>query len=317
LAQPFKKPFLIYNPVAGHTHPQNLLQAFQHACQQHGWDAMLHETSKDENLLPVVENAIRQGCDLIIAAGGDGTVSMVASALVKENIPLAIIPSGTGNLLARQLKLPLNYQKAFAYIAKATEHLFLDAMQINHHSYILNVSVGLTSTMIAQTTREEKRKFGILAYVWNAFRLFIGFQPHRFRMNIDSVYTQTRASEVFITNTALLKEDPIFKTLFEWTEDESIGVFIIKAKTLWSYMQLFLDFILRKAHKTYNLTYYPLRDQFVLQTKKPLTVQADGEVIGQTPLQIHILPRAVEVLIPPKPEIPKILEPLIQQSKLL
>jgi diacylglycerol kinase (ATP) len=309
----FKKPYLIYNPVAGQTNPDHLRKAFHRACEQYGWKAASHETAKDEDLTPIVQQGIQDGCDLIIAAGGDGTVSMVASALVGSHIPLAIIPSGTGNLLAKQLKLPLQYQKAFAYIAKKPDHLFLDAMQINYRSYILNVSVGLTSTMIEQTTREEKRKFGMLAYIWNAIRIFAGFQPHRFRMNIDSVYTQTRASEVFITNTALLKEDPIFKSLFKWAEDESLGVFIIKARTLWSYLQLIVDFILRKAHHTYNLTYYPLRDQFVLQTKKPLTVQADGEVIGHTPLQMKIHPRAVQVLIPPKPEIIKRLEPLLKR----
>ena len=309
----FKKPFLIYNPVAGQTNPDHLRKAFQRACDQHGWNAKTHETVKDEDLSALVQQTIDEGCDLIIVAGGDGTVSMVASAMVNNEIPLAIIPSGTGNLLARQLHLPLNYQRAFAYIAHNPAHLYLDAMQINKNNYILNVSIGLTSTMIEKTTREEKRKFGMLAYIWNAIRIFAGFQPHRFHMNIDSVYTQTRASEVFITNTALLKEDPIFKTLFNWTEDESLGVFIIKARTFWSYLQLFVDFILRKAHRTYNLTYYPLREQFILQTKKPLTIQADGEVIGRTPLQIHVIPGAVQVLIPQKPEIAKLLEPLIKR----
>ncbi|MBI9051836.1 MAG: diacylglycerol kinase family lipid kinase [Anaerolineaceae bacterium] len=310
----FKKPILIYNPVAGQTNPQNLRKAFQHVCEQYGWDSLLHETKKDEDLLSIVQHAIQQNCDLIIAAGGDGTVSEVASTLVNHDLPLAIIPSGTGNLLARQLHLPLNHQKAFAYITNQPDSLYLDSMQIDAHHYILNVSIGLTSTMIEQTTREEKRKFGMLAYVWNGIRVFIGFQPHRFHINIDSVHITTRASEVFITHTVLLKGDPVFKELFNWTEEGNLGVFIIKARTLWSYFQLLFDFIARKAHRTHNLTYYPLQKTFNISTKKTISVQADGEAIGNTPMQMKVLPKAVRVLIPSKSANPSLLDAFVQRT---
>jgi len=310
----FKRPFLIYNPVSGQTNPADLKQAFEHACEQYGWDAMLYETQKNDNLLAIVQDGIEKGCDLIIAAGGDGTVSEVAATLVHVDIPLAIIPTGTGNLLAKQLHLPINLQKGFTYIANEPDSILLDSMQINKNHYILNVSVGLSSTMIEQTTREEKRKFGMLAYIWNGLRVFIGFQPHRFHLNIDSVHATTRASEVFITNAVLLKGDPVFKELFKWTEDENLGVFIIKARTFWRYVQLLFDFIGRKAHHSYNLTYYPLQKEFTLETKQSLTVQADGEVIGNTPLQMKVIPKAVRVLIPQKSPIATLLDAIVKQT---
>jgi len=294
---PFKKPFFIYNPVSGTSDPDVTLQAFEDACARYDWQSEIHETKKDEDLIRVVRDGLDQGCDLVMAGGGDGTVSAVASALVNSNTPLAIIPLGTGNILAKQLDLPLQLDKVFEYIAESPQVFSLDAMRIGERHFMLNASVGFSAALIENTSRREKRRFGILAYIWKGAQAFIGLQPYHFNLEVDGRPYSTRASEVFISNSALLKED-VFINLQMRADDGQLEVFVIKGRTIWDYFLLTIDVIRGKSHVSRGMDYYPARKKINIWTRRPLTVQADGEVFGKTPVTIEVVPHAVQLLVP-------------------
>ena len=299
----FKKPFFIYNPVAGAGDPEKAQQVFKQACVQYGWQPKIHETEESEDLAQVIWSSLEGGCDVIMAGGGDGTVSAVASALVNSNVPLAIIPMGTGNLLARQLDLPLQMEKAFEYIAEMPEILFVDAMRIDERHYVLNASVGLSSVLIENTSREDKHRFGFLAYILTGIREFLGLQPYLFDLVVDDSHYLLRASEIFVSDTALLKEEAFLADVNMRADDGQLEVFVIKARTGWDYFSLLIDILQGRSRSTYKMDYYPARKQVRISTKKPLTVQADGEVIRKTPVIIEVIPRAIRVLVPKtKPE---------------
>lgn len=109
----FERPLLVLNPVAGTSDPEQVRKTFQQVQEQFGWQPVIHETSEDDDLSKVVKEGIRDGCDVILAGGGDGTVAEVASTLVGSDVPLGIIPLGTGNQLAWQLGLSSNFTQAF------------------------------------------------------------------------------------------------------------------------------------------------------------------------------------------------------------
>ena len=236
----FKNPLFIYNPVAGAGNPEQARQVFTQACERYGWQFRIHETRKGENLAQVVQSGLNQGCDVIMAGGGDGTVSAIASALARSGVPLLIIPMGTGNLLARQLDLPLQLEKAFEYAAKGSEILFLDAMHIGERNYVLNVSVGFSSILIENTSRKDKKHFGLLAYIWTGIQVFLGIQPYRFKLVVDGNHYLIRASEIFISDTTLLKEEIFLKDIDMQADDGKLEVFVVKARTLWDYFLFFL-----------------------------------------------------------------------------
>jgi len=293
----FKKPFFIYNPVAGTSDPGVTRQAFEDACAQYDWQSEIHETKKDEDLARVVRDALDRGCDLVMAGGGDGTVSAVASALVHSNMPLAIIPLGTGNILAKQLDLPQQMDKVFEYIAESPQVFSLDAMRIGERHFMINASVGFSATLIKNTSRNEKRRFGYLAYIWNGAQAFIGLLPHRFNLEVDGVPNSTRASEVFISNSALLKEE-VFIDLQMRADDGQLEIFVIKSSTIWDYFLLTIDVLRGRSHLSRGMDYYPARKQIVIQTSRPMTVQADGEILSTTPVTVEIVPHAIQLLVP-------------------
>jgi len=295
----FNRPLFILNPVAGTSHPDKVREAFKHACEQFGWQAEIHETQMGDNLSQVIKTRLEGGCDLVIAGGGDGTVSEVASALVGSDTPMAVIPLGTGNLLARQLKIPHSLEHAFGYLGEQPDVKFLNVMGINDSCFILNVSVGFSSAMIQETSREEKRRFGMLAYIWNGLRIFIGIQPYRFNLVVDDAPRSLRASEVYISDHALLIDDIFLKHLnIIKAQEGHVAVFVIKARTLWDYLLLIIDLISGRGRRSKKMSVFSVGKRIEISTRNPLTVQADGEVIGKTPVTIEIIKNAVRVLVP-------------------
>ena len=297
----FKKPLFIYNPAAGTGDPEKLRQAFKQACVRYGWQAKIHETREDEDLAPVVQGNLEKGCDVVIAAGGDGTVSAIASALVNANVPLGILPTGTGNILAWQLDLPFHPEKVFEYIAGAPGVLLLDAMRIGARHYILNASVGFSSVLIENTSREDKRRLGLLAYILTGIRAFLGLQPHLFDLVVDGSRHLLRASEVFISDAALLKEEILLADVNMKADDGQLEVFVIKARTGRDYFLLLIDLLRGRSRSAYKMDYFPARKEIRIGTRKPLTVQADGEVLHKTPVIIEVIPHAVRLLVPQAP----------------
>src|SRR5215213_11490302 len=108
------KTYVVLNPVAGVSEPGDVRQRIETALQAHDLPMEIYETTgqTEENIKQLVRNAVKQGFQLFISAGGDGTLTSVIDGLVGSDIPLMIIPTGTWNALARALDIPLQVEPA-------------------------------------------------------------------------------------------------------------------------------------------------------------------------------------------------------------
>lgn len=298
VATKFHRPFFILNPVAGTSDREKIRSVFEKACSRFHWQPKIYETKKGDDLSRLVNLAIEDGCDVIMVSGGDGTVSEVASALVGHDLPLAIVPTGSGNILARQLKLPLQLEKTFSYLGDHPKSLCLDVMRIRGRHYVLNVSVGFSSALIQNTTREDKRRLGMLAYFWTGLRVLVGFQPYKFDVHLDADRFSIRASEIFISDRKLLEENALAKLLQIDPEKGQLVVFAVKARSFVDYFLLISDVILGRVHRSHRMNIYQAGRRIEIRTKRSLVVQADGEVIGKTPIVVKVIPEAVRILMP-------------------
>ena len=119
--EPFqaKRAALLYNPIArGLTRRQHLLQRTIALLARQGTEANLIATTAPGSASGQARRAIEAGCDLIIVAGGDGTINEAANGMLHTGVPLAILPGGTANVLAREIGLPLRLERAAAEIPK-------------------------------------------------------------------------------------------------------------------------------------------------------------------------------------------------------
>ncbi|MCB0086016.1 MAG: hypothetical protein KDE47_33985, partial [Caldilineaceae bacterium] len=132
--------FVIFNPAGGNVTTDTRTQ-LETAFAQCGITYQFHETAPDEDLTGVIAAAVAQEqITLVVAAGGDGTVSAVANALVKANqeetdVPFGILPLGTANLIAQDLGIPLNLEEACTLLANPKQMVTIDAMQIGDDYY--------------------------------------------------------------------------------------------------------------------------------------------------------------------------------------
>ena len=290
--------FFILNPVSGTNTADEVRRALERHFVIGGASCEIHETSPEDNPDELAREARERGFDLVAAAGGDGTVSAAASGLVGSEIPLGIIPLGTANVLARELGIPVDLEGACQLLAGTHSFQHVDAMRVGEQHYFTQVGVGIDALMIRDTTREAKRRFGRVAYLWTASLRLVGFQPRRFYLAIDGRKCRHRASQVLVANGGILGQPP-----FRWgpdirPDDGRLDVCIIRARNLLDYVRIAWHFVLGQHKKSPNVRYLACERDVFIDTKRPLPVQADGEIIGETPVRVFAAPRAIRVVVP-------------------
>jgi len=202
---------LIYNPIKVDA-PALCALVEQHSVEA-GWQPPLFlETLVEDPGQQITRNALEQGADVVIVAGGDGTVRAVSEAIRGTGVPLAIVPSGTGNLLARNLLLPLDDQALAISAAFDGDHMEVDIGvallrredgRHEEHAFVVLAGMGLDAEMIKNTNPELKKAVGWVAYVDGAARSLAGAQPFRIVYDIVRKREVTRNTQSISTSTRL------------------------------------------------------------------------------------------------------------------
>lgn len=313
---------MVHNPVAGIHAPGKVEHLIRQKLDGLKWQYEFYQTTNQDSVVEVAIQAREFGCvaaqanlqgkppdqpevpfDLYVAAGGDGTVSAVASALAWSDIPLLIIPSGTGNGLARDLKLPLRLEKAvdlFDYHQVQR----IDGMKISDRFYLLNVSAGLTPAALKLTDRKEKDRFGRMAYIFAGLRALLGIQPVNFLLTIDGERHAIQASEMILMNSISLGSTGRFLELGIENDDGVLDLFIIQSRTFMDYLRVFWNFLLRRPQADPDVKRFSVRHSLSLEAAQSLEVQADGDLIGYTPMHVEVCPKAFKMVVPNHKENP-------------
>lgn len=292
--------YVVINPVAGVSRPQDLRSAVERVLVPAGWRLDFYETSADEDLPEAVQKALLEHHpDLVVAAGGDGTISGVAAGLAGSGVPLGIMPSGSWNSLARNLEIPGPHEEAARLWLGEHELLALDGIKVGGRIYFLNVSVGVSTRLMSETPREHKRFLGGLAYMRTLFVELSGLAMRRYRVTIDGKITKVRAVEVIAVSASLggvgeLRSHEVFHP-----GDGKIELCAIRAKTFGQGLMVILRFIAGQSGKKAGILYHRAEHSFTIQTTRRLPVQGDGEIIGWTPLEGEVVPHAVNVIVKP------------------
>jgi len=290
--------FVILNPAAGTYSARDVHEALGRHLNCADGSCDVHETTGHENLAELARAAVERGCDIIVAAGGDGTVSGVGDGLIGTPAALGIIPLGTANVLARELGIPVDLEGACTLLSGPHAIARIDAMEVDGRHYYTQVGIGIDALMIRDTKREAKRWFGRLAYLWTGFTRLIGFQPRRFHISVDDKPSRPRASEVLLANCGTLGQPPLRWGPNIRPDDGRITVCIIRARNVIDYLALAGHVVLGRHRSSRHMTYKVAQRTVAIAAGKPLPVQADGELIGETPIEVKVMPGALRVVVP-------------------
>ncbi|WP_008319016.1 methylglyoxal synthase [Leptolyngbya sp. PCC 6406] len=290
---------LIFNPVSGQGNPDQDLALIRRLLEpQIQLNVIL--TNSEEDPAEQVRAVLAEGTDLVIASGGDGTVSAIAAAVLETNIPLGVIPRGTANAFASALGLPTDIQSACETILSGTTRV-VDATRCNGHPLVLLVGIGFEAEMVNRANRDLKNRLGVLAYLLAGVQQFqeqIAFQA---TIDIDGELTEVETSAITIANAA-----PATSVLAQGfgrviPDDGLLDVTITTPKTrlqgLNTFTSLFAAALINAP--TNHEDILCLRTaRLRITTDPPQKVAIDGEIIGTTPVELECLPQALTVFAP-------------------
>ncbi|RRR72228.1 MAG: YegS/Rv2252/BmrU family lipid kinase [Candidatus Viridilinea halotolerans] len=296
-----QKIFVVLNPVAGTSDSavvRATLEQYLGGTERH---LSVYETTgaADEDIPALVRAALDAGTELVVAAGGDGTVSLVAAALVGREAILGIVPTGTANVMAEVLALPTELTAAVTLLAADLTTTRVDGMRMGAQLGLLHISVGITSLMQRDTSRDMKRRFGRLAYIAVGMRWLLDFQPRRFMLVVDGQRQRLRASQILVANGGAMGQPPLSWGPHIEPDDGVIDICIINAKTFRGYLGVAWAALVGRQRRDERIRYLQARQHISINTKPSLPVQLDGELAGKTPVQIAVVPAAVRCVVGP------------------
>ncbi|MFO7914719.1 MAG: diacylglycerol kinase family lipid kinase [Candidatus Krumholzibacteriales bacterium] len=292
-----KKILIIKNPAAGSFKKRELERSLEKNLAGVGVSMKVLEVDHSKPLRNQIEDNIHGGYDLVVAAGGDGTVAGVAGVLAGTDMPLGIIPSGTGNLLARELEIPLRTRKAVELLARDYSEKVIDVMCLDDRIFLSNIGVGLSGVTIRNLSRSDKKIWGFMAYIGATLKNLGKVRPQRFTVEADGEIMVIRSPEISISNSGIINRMVIPQSPEIRMDDGALDVCYVKADSIRDYPRLFLNLIRRKPHYTI-IRSLQVRNSITVESEKPADVQADGELMGRTPVTVKLLPRALRVIVP-------------------
>ena len=289
---------VILNPVAGLVNEKVFRRIIENRFHAAGWTTHVHLTEPNEDFFALIQEEAAKGIDVVVAAGGDGTIAAVAGGLAHSSIPLGIIPCGTWNAIGRHFRISTNPVRAINTITGSHKIRRMDLMEVGDHLHAMNLGVGFSSTMVANTRRSEKRRLGNLAYFTNLFKQLFGLKMKKYTVEADGKVYRGRATEIMVANYGIVGLNFIENTLNIGPDDGKMDVFIFKARTMLDLPGVFWQAFVQRKKRTPKYHHLSAVSKLVIQTSPHMFVQADGELLGKTPVTLTVLPRSVKVIVP-------------------
>lgn len=292
------KVFVVLNPVAGHSESEDIQEALERHLGDAGFAYECYETSGQESVPEVVRAALDRGFDLFVAAGGDGTVSGVVGGLVHAEKPMGIIPVGTGNAVARDLDIPLDVDQAVRLLVGKHDWRRVDVLDADGLFSVHSVSVGLSAQMMKDTESPLKRRWGRLAYIRTGIEKVFGLQTHSLTIVVDGHKNRVRATEVIVLNSGSIALADIRWGADVRLDDGTMDIYALRAGSLTDLLRSLWYVLLRRSESAPGVWHRRAEDSVAIRTRTPLPVQVDGDIVGETPVEIGMMPGSVAVIVP-------------------
>ncbi|MCY0992612.1 diacylglycerol kinase family protein [Nannocystis sp. ILAH1] len=291
---------LVWNPVAGAARDD--LPTVVSELEQ-TYELSVFETSPERDADACAAEALASDPSLVIAAGGDGTVSLVASRLIGGEVPLAVLPRGTANSFARALSIPLDLAGALENACKGQPHA-IDTARAAGRSVLLFASVGFHAAAIGETSREAKNRWGLLAYIATGLQRIAELEPFSLELETESEIIRCKVTNVAVANLAplhtLFAQGPTAVCGDDGKLDVTLIAFDGLGSGIGTALHLYRSGLSQNPASRDDIGFLPVT-RATLRTDPPQRVLIDGEDVGETPVTVECVPRSLKVLVPAAP----------------
>jgi undecaprenyl-diphosphatase len=293
----------ITNPAAARTRPR-AVDAVMRTLSAAGWNAELVATTGPGDARRLAAEGVAQGVDVVAVFGGDGTTMQAAASLVGTGVSLGVIPGGTGNLLAGNLRIPAAPARAAQALVSSRPRPF-DLGQMERadglHYFAVACGAGYDARVMAETASEQKRRWGMGAYVATTLRLMSELRSTDHVITIDGVEYDANAAMVLVANCGEVIPPYVRLGAGIRPDDGLLDVVVLRANNFGQSLRAVWD-LLRMAPDVEGLDTYVgyARGREIRVVSDPVhPVQLDGEPGGETPFTATIVPQAITIMVPP------------------
>ena len=302
---------LIYNPNSGQMVLRRELNEVVLFLSRHGWHVTYRETQEAGQATQLTRQAVLNGAQVVIAAGGDGTINEVVNGLVNTNVSLGVLPVGTTNVWALQMGIPaLNPVHPETPVIKliAYRKLLLDAARvlvegrtvavdvgyISGRYFLMWAGIGLDAKILESVSPQEKKTLGSWAYMFNAIGLTSRATGSDISLEMDGEKVNTKSPLVIVSNIQLYGGIMAIgaKALLN---DGKLDVCIFKGNGFFTFVQHAINVLSHRHLNDPKVEYYQC-SKITLESSLPLPVHTDAERFTETPVTIQTLPSSLKVI---------------------
>ncbi len=312
-----KKAALIYNPASGRQHGRRMAQIEAAARVLHntGVETIIAASKGPGEAGAQAQQMIADGCDSILACGGDGTIHDVIQGMVYSQAAVGIIPLGTANALAHDLGVPRN-PVAAARLALTAERRRVAVGRVTFNKtdsesqtryFIVAAGVGVDAHLFYRIHSRLKQRMGMKAYYAEAFHLWFTHELSRFEVELTDPYGNTRRESVSqMLAVRITQFGGVLRKLAPGAalDRNDVQVLLFRTSSRVPYLLYLIKTLLRgdmpvpgvELVHTSRLTCRPLTSGNGATAR--IYAEADGELLGKLPVEITVVPRALTLLVP-------------------
>jgi diacylglycerol kinase (ATP) len=291
---------MITNPAAARTE-EVAVTAIADTLRRGGWSVEVRATGGPGDARRFAAEAAASGQDVVAVFGGDGTTMQAAAALVGTGTALGILPGGTGNLLAGNLRIPMDpVRAARAMLSGAPRPLDLGRMERDDgpHYFAVACGAGHDARIMAETTTLDKHRWRFAAYFVTMYRLMPDLRSVPYHITVDGVEYDATASVVLVANCGEVIPPWLRLRRGIRPDDGLLDVVVVRADSLMDTLGAFWEVLREGGGGPDGRIGYAQGRTITVQTTPPAPVQLDGEPTGMTPFTVEVVPHALHVIAP-------------------
>jgi diacylglycerol kinase family enzyme len=297
-ADPPRAVEVIINAASGTSSKEETRLRLAELFRRSGIEARISLVKRGESLVKLAQRAAQGDAAIIVAGGGDGTINTIASTLIDTNKTLGVLPLGTLNHFAKDLKIPLDLEGAARTII-ANHVVRVDVGEVNGHIFVNNSSLGLYPSIVHRRKQEQRLGHGKWpAFIWATFSVLRRYPFVDVRLNADGKEISTRTPFVFVGNNKYEMQSFNIGTRAR-LDAGLLSLYFSHRTSRLGLVRLALRALFGRVEKAEEFVAMCTTEVSIETRRRRIRVATDGEVtIMEPPLRYRIRPLALRVIVP-------------------
>lgn len=294
---------VIVNPVAGQHSGEEKVERLRGLLDRHGVTSEIRCTEGEGDALRLAREA--RDVDVILVMGGDGTVMEALTGMLKNPhpVPLAQVPAGTANLLCRALAIPSDMEEAVELAVGAGDDggvvVSTDVGYLPDHDryFMIMAGAGWDADMLADATRGMKDRLGFFAYLFSGIKNLFTLKTARVRATIDGEQVRFRANTIMVVNVGEIYGSGLALGEDLSPHDGRLNLVVASPRTAWGLVKAIALLLMRRVTESKDLHYFSA-SRIEIHTSRPLRLELDGDLVGETPFRVEVVAAAAHLVVP-------------------